>query len=392
MDNRIKKIEPLPLSKLASLGLRWYEGGEEWDYLTSEIIAVTQDECGAFYDAAEELYEMYDKAVQHVIDNGLWKEIGIPKKARELIRFTWEDERHIHLYSRFDFAGGLDNLPIKLIEFNADTATVLPETAIIQWEQLKANGMDADNQFNDLYEDLVESFRTLREKNEDLEPRMMVSTLGHPEDKLNADLILDAAKEAGFEVTQVDLQHVVFSEEDGIFEELGPNDYLKYDFWFKLVPWEFIAYEEPELMELLTEIVTKRLAVVVNPAYSMVYQSKALMKVLWDLYPDHPLLLKTKYKKSKFEGEPYVKKVIFGREGENITIVDKFGKKMEKRKGDFGDFPSIFQKFSLLPRDTRGNYYQPGVFYATEPSALSFRRRDSLIVDEDAEFIGHYIK
>ena len=34
-----------------------------------------------------------------------------------------------HLYGRFDLSGGLDGKPIKLIEFNADTATCIPETA-----------------------------------------------------------------------------------------------------------------------------------------------------------------------------------------------------------------------------------------------------------------------
>ena len=50
----------------------------------------------------------------------------------------------------FDLAGGLDGLPIKLIEFNADTPTSLFETSIVQWALLKHNGMDETHQFKRL--------------------------------------------------------------------------------------------------------------------------------------------------------------------------------------------------------------------------------------------------
>ncbi len=45
------------------------------------------------------------------------------------------------------------------------------------------------------------------------------------------------------------------------------------------------------------------------------FQSKAFMKVLWDLYPNHPLLLETSFEPLK--GKAQVEKKIFGREGAN---------------------------------------------------------------------------
>ena len=41
----------------------------------------------------------------------------------EIIKNSWENDVHWHLYGRFDLAGGIDGKPIKLIELNADTPT-----------------------------------------------------------------------------------------------------------------------------------------------------------------------------------------------------------------------------------------------------------------------------
>ncbi len=38
-----------------------------------------------------------------------------------MVKQSWENDIHWHLYGRFDLAGGIDGKPIKLIEFNADT-------------------------------------------------------------------------------------------------------------------------------------------------------------------------------------------------------------------------------------------------------------------------------
>jgi glutathionylspermidine synthase len=393
VDSRLKQIRPLPESEIRRLGLAWFLGDEEedWGYFIDEMIGLSGEEIDHFQDACSTLYTMYEHAAFHVIQNDLWQDIGIPRNAIEAIRYTWNNPHYPHIYGRFDLAGGLDGSPPKLIEFNADTCTVLPETALVQLEQLRYNKMPEEQQFNHLFDDLVEQFRVAIEANPDMEPTLMISTLGFPEDDLNADVIGDAAKEAGFEVVQhLKMDQVIFSPEEGIFIEYDDHSYGRFDFWFKLAPWDFIANEEPGLMDILTSIIKNRQAVVLNPPYAMLFQSKGLMKVLWDLYPDHDLLLPASF--SPLKGEiPYVQKPFFGREGENVRLFDQFGHPLEERKGDFGDQPVLYQGLAALSRDSEKHYYQPGVFYAGGPSALSFRRRDGMIVDEDSEFLGHFI-
>ncbi len=54
---------------------------------------------------------------------------------------------------------------------------------------------------------------------------------------------------------------------------------LEYEYWFKLIPWEDIAIEEAELARLLTHTLQNQKAIILNPAYTLMFQSKAFMKV-----------------------------------------------------------------------------------------------------------------
>lgn len=58
-----------------------------------------------------------------------------------MIKQSFEEEVHWHIYGCFDLAGGLDGKPIKLLEFNADTPTMLYETALINGRYSKRMAM-----------------------------------------------------------------------------------------------------------------------------------------------------------------------------------------------------------------------------------------------------------
>lgn len=391
IDDKLEDISKLSRKFYKKNSLQYFvEDG--MDYIVNELIGLQPNEVDTYKSAASELSSMYNSAIQYVIDHQLWSTIGIPDNAIRIIEYTWKNrDRHLPIYGRFDISGVINGNPPKLIEFNADTATILPETAIIQKEQLAGARKLPKNQFNHIFDDLSAQFQKLLQANPDKEPYFLFSTMGHDEDMLNNDLLASAAFKAGFEVQHRRLDAVTFSPDEGILIQVGHDKYLPFDFWFKLVPWEHIAFEEPEIMDILTEIVVNEKAIIANPAYMMLAQSQALMKILWDLYPNHRLLLETQLTEHPFSEKPYVEKVIFGREGENIKVFNRYGSPLEENDGDFGNYPSIFQAFEELPQDSDGDYYQAGVYFAGQPSAISFRRRDGYIIDEDSEFIGHFI-
>lgn len=395
MNDFVKKhpIRQLPNRVFQELGWDYFVSEDAADYLTSELVVVSEAERDAFYETGNRLYERFVAAGEYALQHDLLDQLGIPRNLHEMIRLSWDDDRHLHLFGRFDFAGGVAGLPVKLLEFNADTPTSLPETAIIQWAQLKANDLPENAQFNFVYDALIDNFKRLRDLNPEREPAILFSTLrGAPEDDNNVGLLREAAAEAGFETSFCYVDEVVFSEINGIFGKNQRGEPLNFPFWFKLVPWEYIANDEPELCGLLTRIVRNDLAIVLNPAYTLLFQSKGLLKYLWDMFPDDPALLEASLQEPIGRTHyPFVQKVFFGREGANVTVYDGIGIPVEARLGEYENQPSVYQALAHLARDTDGHYYQAGVFFVYEACGLGFRRSTGQIIDNGAQFVGHLV-
>jgi len=388
----LKPIKIPDNSFLEKIGFYWHTDPNNTAYIASEVVEITSDEADAYYEASNELYEMFAEAGEYVIENELFHELGIPFNLIDTVKMSWDNDVHWHLYGRFDLAGGLDGKPIKLIEFNADTPTALFETSIIQWATLKANGMEESHQFNSLYEAIGDNFKRLVMLEDDIEgfnehydgwKILFSSVKDNPEEESTVKLLQTIANEAGFITEFAYMEDVEFSGEDGIFY----ND-VNYEYWFKLYPWEDIGIEESDLAMLLTQIMENQKAIILNPAYTLMFQSKAFMAILWELYPNHPLLLETSFE--PLEGIAQVEKKIFGREGANTIIVDKNEKIIAQTDGEYGEFTSIFQEYVELPQNDKGESYQAGVFFAYEGCGLGFRK-GGLILDNASKFVGHVV-
>ena len=390
---KLKKLEPLTNEYLESIGFVWHTDEDDTSYISNEVVEITENEAQAYFEATNELYDMFCEAGDYVVENDLFHELNIPFNLVEVIKESWENDVHWHIYSRFDLAGGVDDKPIKLIEFNADTPTSLFETAIIQWALLKANDLDEASQFNNLYEALVDNFKRIitldtdvekfEEHYNDLGWKILFSSISSSaEDENTTKLLQHIANEAGFNTDFEYIEDVQFND-DGIFA----ND-KSYEFWFKLIPWEDIAIDESELALILTQIIKNRNGIIFNPAYTLMFQSKGFMKILWDLYPNHPLLLETSFE--PLVDKKQVEKRCFGREGANVAIINSDNSLDMKTDGDYEGFKAIYQEYVELPVDKNGNSYQAGVFYAYEASGLGFRK-GSKILDNMSKFVGHII-
>ncbi len=391
---KLQQLNPLTDEYLESIGFVWHTDEDNSSYVANEIVQISEDEANAFYEATNELYDMFCEAGEYIVENELFHDINIPFNLIDMIKESWENDVHWHLYSRFDLAGGIDGKPIKLIEFNADTPTSLFETAIIQWALLKANGLDEASQFNNLYEALKDNFKRIITLDSDIEKfdeyyeklgwKILFSSISSSSEDINTTKLLQhIASEAGFNTDFEYIDKVEFADE-GIFAKDQ-----SFEFWFKLIPWEDIAIDESELALILTEIIKEKKAIIFNPAYTLMFQSKGFMKILWDLYPNHPLLLETSFE--PLIDKKQVEKKCFGREGANIKITNADGSTDIETDGDYEGHKSIFQEYVELPTDSNGQTYQAGVFYAYEACGLGFRRGDK-ILNNMSKFVGHIIK
>jgi glutathionylspermidine synthase len=389
---KLRKVNPLNDKALEELSFTWHTDKDGTKYVSDELVEVSALEAEAYYEAANEIYDMYVEAAEHVIKNNLFFDLGIPFNLIETIKKSWENDVHWHIYSRFDLAGGIDGKAIKLIEFNADTPTSLFESALLQWALLKNNNMDEEQQFNNIYETISQNFKrliTLFDDTELFDERydgwkiLFSSMAGNDEEETTTRLLQQMATDAGFNTSFEYLQNVQF-DENGIADADGHG----YEYWFKLYPWEDIATDEPELATTLSNIMQNQKAIILNPAYTLLFQSKGMMKILCDMFPDSPYLLKTSFEPLK--GIKHVEKTVFGREGANTKIIDADGTILEQTEGPYENYKKVYQEYVDFPKDAKGVKYQAGVFFAYEACGMSFRK-GSEIMDNMSKFVGHVL-
>ncbi len=389
---QLKKLNPLDDSTLEELGFSWHTDEDGSKYVSDELVEILADEAEAYYTAGNELYDMYVEAAEYVIENDLFFDLGIPFNLVEVIKKSWENDVHWHIYGRFDLAGGIDGQDIKLIEFNADTPTSLFESALLQWALLKHNNMDENQQFNNIYEAIKNNFKRLITLFDDVDNfderydgwKILFSSIsGNEEEEVTTKLLQQIATDAGFNTSFEYLENTHF-DEDGIYDA----DENKYEYWFKLYPWEDIAHDEPELATALSNIMQSQEAIILNPAYTLLFQSKGMLKILYDLFPDSPYLLQASFE--PLEGVKQVEKTVFGREGANTAIVNADGSLAEKTDGPYDNYKKVYQEYVDFPKDSTGAKYQAGVFFAYEACGMSFRK-GSEIMDNMSKFVGHVI-
>ncbi|MEO0338000.1 MAG: glutathionylspermidine synthase family protein [Bacteroidota bacterium] len=346
VDSRLVEIKTPQARSLEKSGLAWFMEDDNHDYIAPELLQVDQAEIIAYEKNGQDLYNLMIEVAEEVLQKNLLHEIGIPDVAAPLLRYSMANERHLHLLGRFDFAGGLDGQAIKLLEFNADTMSLLPETALLQpylKELLPRRQRNNSFQFNRVQSRIEFRLEEIIKTTGRTYPSLLGSSLGYEEDVINVDVVLDCASKVGCtDVQNVNLEQVIFSPQEGIFVEVNPEEYIRYDLWYKMVPWEWMLFEEPALFQDLSQIILNQQAIVLNPAFTILLQSKGLLKYMYDRYADHPALLVTSFSEQSFKDLRVVEKPVFGRIGENVKIYQGSVYPSASNEGDYGHFKKIY--------------------------------------------------
>jgi glutathionylspermidine synthase len=301
--------------KVESQGLTFHtlENGQPyWD--ESAAYEFTAAEIDTLEAAGDTLQEMCLAAAQHIIDEGRYSELDIPAEAIEAIEWAWENEPPA-LYGRFDlsWAGAQSGHAPKLLEYNADTPTSLLEASIVQWKWLEEVYPNSD-QFNSIHEKLIAKWK-------DIDPYLSkpvyFAALDNAEDQLTTSYLRDTAQQAGLDTQQLFLQEIGWNDEQQMF--LDPDEQPMFSI-FKLYPWEAMLQEEFAPHAVDTYPSTRW----IEPIWKMLLSNKGILPILWQLYPNHELLLESYFdnpsQSSRGAMSDYVRKPLISREGANITL------------------------------------------------------------------------
>nr|WP_314264263.1 glutathionylspermidine synthase family protein [uncultured Moellerella sp.] len=335
-------------------------------------------------DVTAELHQMCLKVVDKVVNSEeLLTRFQIPRHTWDFVRQSWKTNQP-SLYSRLDFAYDGKG-PIKLLENNADTPTSLYESAFFQWiwleDQIAAGKLPENaDQFNGIQELLIERFTELKEKF-GFSLLHMTCCRDTEEDRGTVQYLQDCANEAGIATEFVYVDDIGLGEK-GEFTDTEDQVIANL---FKLYPWEF----------MLREIFSTKLEDAgvrwLEPAWKSIISNKALLPMLWEMFPNHPNLLPAYFADDKSANlESYVIKPLFSREGANIRIIEN-GKEIASADGPYGEEGMIIQQFHPLPKFD-GNYTLIGSWLVNDQAAGICVREDSSLITQDlSRFYPHVI-
>ena len=358
-----------------ALGFGYHSAGTVyWD--ESALYAFDMDEISALEKATASLWEICLFAVQYVIDNHLFEMFRIPPQYAAYIQKTWDQDLP-SIYGRFDLC--YKEGKIKMLEFNADTPTSLFEAAVVQWYWLQEY-TPAKDQFNSLHEKLVGYWAILLPY---LKPGSLYFSCVKEslEDFTNTEYLQDCAMQAGLSTKFIFIEDIGWDEEAQLFVDW---DGLPITNIFKLYPWEFLLQDKFGANICRDE----KQPLFIEPAWKMILSNKAILPLLWQLFPNHPHLLPAFFEPPEMSS--FVKKPILSREGANIEIRSDM-EVIAQTGGEYGDEGYIYQEFFSLPC-FGGNYPVIGSWIiGQEPAGIGIRESNNLITDNLSRFVPHLI-
>ncbi|MEV4235092.1 MULTISPECIES: glutathionylspermidine synthase family protein [unclassified Nocardia] len=349
----------------------YWDESVRYEFEMSEILALEAD--------VELLHSMCLNAVEHVVLTERYKDFGLPEWSWGPIAESWK-RNDPYVYGRFDLRYDARR-PAKLLEYNADTPTSLLEAAIVQWHWLTALYPDGD-QWNSLHEKLVERWTELR----DILPSAQLHFTwsgadATGEDNVTTAYMQETAAEAGFDTIALPIEDVGFDSELERFVDLAEGSI---DAIFKLYPWEWVLDDDfgKRVVASLPQTMW------VEPLWKTLLSNKAILAILWEMYPGHPNLLPA-YLDQPNELTEYIRKPKLGREGANMTIV---GAGLETATGGvYGEEGFVYQLLDPLPEFDDMRPVLGAWIVGDNAAGLGIRETAGLITDDGSAFVPHRI-
>ncbi|CAH0537421.1 glutathionylspermidine synthase family protein [Vibrio marisflavi] len=373
--------------RLCQFGFDFFEVSSRHPYwVEDKYFQVSRAQIDHIDSVTETLHQMCLNAIQHVFDNNLLDRFGLPARHHEMLRQSWQQDK-TYLYGRFDFAWDGKNSP-KMLEYNAQTPTSLFEASIASWDWLKANVANGElskesDQFNSHDEQLIVQFNFLKMSKK---PRNHILHFACyedcTEDLRTVSYLAACAEEAGWEPVITDIRNIHLTMD----YKFADHNKKPISNLFSLYPYEFALFDE------YADYMANSGCVFIEPLWKVLLSSKALLPILWKLYPNHENLLECYYADDPKANQlnHKVVKPIYSREGANISITFD-DETIEATEGHYGVEGYIAQQYAPLVKFDSGYSVIGSWMIGQTATGISFRESNNKITDDVARFVPHII-
>lgn len=311
--------------------------------------------------ATNELHAMFLHATDWVLDRpDVLARFKLPDALLPRVQQSWNNRRTHVITGRFDFA--MTEKGLKVYEYNVDSASCHMETGLVQGAWAKVHGVtEGRDPGAKLHHALVNAWQDSH-----VDTVLHIFKDDDPEEIYHAHYMASAAEKAG-------VRCKIINGVDGLgWDAQGrvvDPDGERIDWVWKTWAWEtaldelraevedenaFLAThadsERRDHAPRLIDVLLRPEVMVFEPLWTLIPSNKAILPILWELYPDHPYLLEAHFELTEdLAKRGYVSKPIVGRCGKNITLVDRRGDALEETGGQFEDRDLIYQSLAQLP-------------------------------------------
>ncbi|WP_392561028.1 bifunctional glutathionylspermidine amidase/synthase [Orbus sturtevantii] len=310
--------------------------------------------------ATNELHLMYLHATDRVLkDDKLLRTFNVPEMLWPRIRLSWKMRRYQMITGRLDFC--MDERGLKVYEYNADSASCHTETGIILQKWAAQGGLTAGTNPGDgLIDVLTEAW-----KHSDAKPFVHIMQDNDSEENYHALFMQKALTQAGFE------SKILHGLDDLHWDRRGQlvdTDNRSINCVWKTWAWETVIEQlqqdgetqffappirtgHPDNQVRLIDVLLRPEVNVFEPLWTVIPSNKAILPVLWSLFPNHRYLLEATFElNDSLIEKGYAIKPIGGRRGDNIELINHDEQVLGKTAGKFAQQENIYQQLWCLPK------------------------------------------
>ncbi|EMM0836776.1 bifunctional glutathionylspermidine amidase/synthase [Enterobacter ludwigii] len=407
LDGELLKISGARLKNKRQFDGKWLNENDalQQAYVRANGHFINKDPCQYFtitesaeqelIKATNELHLMYLHATDKVLkDDNLLALFDIPKILWPRLRLSWQWRRHHMITGRMDFC--MDERGIKVYEYNADSASCHTEGGLILEEWVK-NGYrgNGHNPAEGLLEELTGAW-----KHSHARPFVHIMQDNDVEEDYHALFIQRSLLQAGFETKILHgLNALSWDAAGQLIDDEGRHVNCVWKTW----AWETAIEQIREVSETeyaavpirtghpagdvrLIDVLLRPEVLVFEPLWTVIPGNKAILPVLWQLFPNHRYLLDTDFEVNDLLKQTgYAIKPIAGRCGSNIDLISAGDEVLDKSSGKFVDRKNIYQQLWCLPK-VDGKHIQVCTFtVGGNYGGTCLRGDDSLVVKKESD-------
>ncbi|MBO9129860.1 glutathionylspermidine synthase family protein [Bacillus sp. 165] len=254
----------------------------------------------------------------------------------------------------------------KVLELNADTPTFIKELFFVNKKVCDRFGsIDINEGEEAVLQEAIQQAVKLAKQQVQKDDAYIVFT-AHDQNIEDKYTVLYLQQLYGADSRFVPLEKLQILENEGLYDECGRKIDVLYRQTFP-IECLLLDYDEEgvPIGGMLLDLVCQNKLAIINPPSAFLLQNKAVQAVIWGLSEEqHPYFteeehawiteyfLPTYLEPDPFEEKslPYVKKPIFGREGDTIEIFNEAGqKRLEGVYKSYEDYGFVYQAYVDLP-------------------------------------------